>query len=246
MNAIISTIFPDNNRSYCRPIISFDVDWAHDDVLADVIDLVERAGVNAVWFVTHASALLNRLKSNPLFEVGIHPNFNGLHDGDARNGRTATEVVDRLLGLVPEAKSVRSHSVTQSSRLSQLFLSRGLTHDANDYIPASSGLTLHPWRLESGLIKVPFFWSDELACFKDTPLGMSDLVSREGLKVFDFHPIHVFLNTEHLNRYECTRHLHQKPAELVNHRYDGEGTRTHLIDLLRLVGSSSIKIEEAP
>jgi hypothetical protein len=244
MTAFISTISPDDKGSYCQPIISFDVDWANDIVLADTMDLVEKANINSVWFVTHISDLLVRLKSNPLFEVGIHPNFNGLLNRDFGNGKTAVEVVDRLLSLVPEAKIVRSHSVTQSSRLSQLFLSRGLTHEANDYIPASSGLMLHPWRLETGLVKVSYFWSDELACVKDTQLGIPELASRLGLKVFDFHPIHVFLNTEHLNRYERTRHLHHEPEELIKHRHKGEGTRTRLIELLKFVGLASLKREQ--
>ena len=241
-NSLMSSICPDNG-SYSKPIVSFDIDWAHDDILADTIDIVEKANVNAVWFVTHSTELLNRLKRNPLFELGIHPNFNGLLDGDFRNGRTVTEIVDCLISIVPEAKCIRSHSLTQSSRLSQIFLSRGLTHDANDYIPASSGITLQPWRLETGLIKVPYFWTDELACYKDTCLSMFELVSRSGLKVFDFHPIHVFLNTEHLDRYESTRHLHRNPAELIKHRYEGVGTRTRLLELLNLVSLPSVKKE---
>jgi len=58
--------------------------------------------------------------------------------------------------------------------------------------------------------------------------------NRPGLKVFDFHPIHVFLNTELLDRYDRTRHLHQKPGELIKHRFDGEGIRIRLLELLAL------------
>ena len=57
---------------------------------------------------------------------------------------------------------------------------------------------------------------------------------RGGLKVFDFHPIHVFLNTESLERYERTRALHHNPKELIKHRYEGYGTRNRLIELLEL------------
>lgn len=79
------------------PYLSIDIDWAHDDVLADTIDLVEEYRVPVTWFVTHDTPLLARLRSHPDFELGIHPNFNFLLSGDSRAGRNATEVVDRLM-----------------------------------------------------------------------------------------------------------------------------------------------------
>jgi len=71
----------------------------------------------ATWFVTHDTPLISRLRTNSKFELGIHPNFDFLIQGEPRNGGNAQEVVARLLEIVPEAKSVRSHSMTQSSRL---------------------------------------------------------------------------------------------------------------------------------
>ena len=235
MTALISKVTPKDPHSYSDPIITFDIDWAHDEVIADLIDLVDQAKISAVWFITHATNLIERLRKNSKYEIGIHPNFNRLLDGDTSNGKTQMEIVDRLLNLVPEATSIRSHSLTQSSRLSQLFLAKGITHESNDYIPASSGLVLHPWQLETGLIKVPYFWSDELSCGNYNSLTILELISRQGIKVFDFHPIHVFLNTENLDRYERTRHLHNKPKELIKYRYEGEGTRSRLIALLEIV-----------
>ena len=57
------------------------------------------------------------------------------------------------------------------------------------------------------------------------------------MKVFDFHPIHVFLNTESLNRYERARPFFQNPKELIKHRYEGYGTRNRFIELLELAKS---------
>lgn len=212
--------------------LTFDVDWVCDEVLADTIDLVEEAEVAATWFVTHDTPLLSRLRENPKFELGIHPNFNFLLMGDSTNGSTAEEVVDRLMEIVPEARSVRSHSVTQSSRLLQLFVDKGLTHDSNDFIPERSKISILPWQLWNGLIKVPYFWSDELACIWQSITGLNELITRPGLKVFDFHPIHVFLNTENIVRYEQTRTIHHKPQELIKYRHTGDGIRSMLLVLL--------------
>jgi hypothetical protein len=83
-------------------VLSIDIDWAHDEILADTIDLLDRSNVHATWFVTHDTPLLERLRANPNYELGIHPNFNGLLSGDLRQGATAVEVIERLLRFVPE------------------------------------------------------------------------------------------------------------------------------------------------
>jgi len=60
------------------------------------------------------------------------------------------------------------------------------------------------------------------------------LAERAGLAVLDFHPIHVFLNTESSERYERTREIRRRPDELLKHRHTGVGTRTRLMRLLGL------------
>lgn len=219
--------------------LTFDMDWAHDEVLADTIDLVERAGISASWFVTHETPLLARLRVNPLFDIGIHPNFNHLLMGDDRNGPNADEVVKRLLELVPDAKSVRSHSLTQNSQLLELFRLAGLTHDCNHFIPAESGISLKPWPMSNGLIRVPHLWEDDVACHSRDGRPIQELLALPGLKVFDFHPIHVFLNSEAMERYESARPLFQVPEELIKHRFEGQGTRSRLEHLLSLANAPS-------
>jgi hypothetical protein len=219
--------------SYSEPIITFDVDWAHDEVLFDLYSLVKSYDIQTTWMITHKSDFLKVLEKCSKCEIGIHPNFNFLLSGDSRLGKTAEEVVSRMMNLVPSSKVVRSHSVCQSSRISQLFWESGIRYESNDYIPASEILALKPWHIEIGITKVPYFFSDELACIKQTP-SIPVLCDRLGLKVFDFHPIHVFLNTESLDRYEKTRSLHQNPKELIKYRYEGYGTRTRLIELIEL------------
>lgn len=233
----ISSIDVRDERTWTDELfLTFDIDWAHDLILQDSIELIESAGAAATWFVTHDTLLLERLKSNPKFELGIHPNFNFLLNGDSRNGSTAQEVVDRLINLIPYVKSIRSHSITQSSVLLDIFEASGLTHDVNHFIPAHTGMELVPWVLWNGLVRVPYFWADDVACMCGPVDRIDKLTTCRGLKVLNFHPIHVFLNTEDLSRYESTRHLHQNPSELIKYRYEGEGTRTRLLDLIKSGG----------
>ena len=136
------------------------------------------------------------------------------------------------MDLVPEAKSVRSHSMTQSSPLLELFRSIGLTHDCNHFIPSSSSIELQPWVHWNGLIKVPFFYEDDAYCLAADTEPVQTLMASPGLCVFNFHPIHVFLNTEHMDRYENTRNNHDDPKALIDFRNNKvTGTR----DILRLI-----------
>jgi hypothetical protein len=210
-------------------ILTFDIDWADDAILNDCIDIVDQAGAPATWFITHKTPLLDRLRENERYELGIHPNFIPLFEGES-NG--VEKVIDDLLEIVPEAKSIRSHSLVQSSRLMDLFQSKGLLFDCNHFIPEQSGIIVKPWKLWNGVVRVPHMWEDDAACIYEINTSVTDLIKRQGLKVFDFHPIHVFLNTEDLGRYERTRELHVKAEELLKHRFDGIGTRSHLIKLL--------------
>lgn len=239
----ISSLDPLEPNSWMGKVfLTFDVDWAHDDVILDTIELLETAEVAATWFITHDTPILARLRQNPKFELGIHPNFNWLLVGDDRNGVNAKDVVSRMMDLVPEAKSVRSHSMTQSSVLLDVFASAGLTHDVNHFIPASIGSELIPWTLWNGMTRVPYFWEDDISCTYENngrkePSALNAATTGLGVKVFDFHPIHLFLNTENLQRYERTRPLHQSPGELFQQRCQGFGARTTLLDLLRELGS---------
>ncbi|MDA8649873.1 hypothetical protein N9M31_07685 [Alphaproteobacteria bacterium] len=209
--------------------LTFDIDWVCDEILEDCIELVEKTGAPATWFVTHDTRLLERLRANKQFELGIHPNFNALLDGGSGH---AEEILDKILEIVPEAVSVRSHSLVNSSRLVELFHKKGLLFECNDFIPAQSKIILKPWAVWNGMVKIPHFWEDDAECLYNSALTIEELLSVNGIKVFDFHPIHVYLNTADLALYDSTRRLHTKPSELIQHRCDGVGTRSLLLDLL--------------
>jgi hypothetical protein len=216
-----------------KAFLTFDVDWASDEVIADTLDLVEAAEVEATWFTTHHTPLLERIRANPKFELGIHPNFNFLLAGDPRNGATAEEVVDRLMAIVPEARSVRSHSLVQGGRLFELFRAKGLTHDSNAFLPEQSGIALRPWVDWFGIVRVPYFWEDDFWCDSAQGSPIEALESRAGLRGYDFHPIHVYLNTERLQRYEDAREHFRDAGRLRAFRNESaEGTRDILEQLL--------------
>lgn len=238
---LVREIDPADDRSWRNRIfLTFDIDWANDEVIADTVGLVERYDVPATWFITHRTKLLDRIRSNKRFDVGLHPNFNSLLDGDTAKASSAASVLLTLRELAPEATTVRSHSLAQSERLVDLFVAHGLRHASNAFIPIGRDNRIAPWRLWGGLTMVPHCWQDNVALKLDIPFPDRADASRH-LIVCDFHPIHVFLNTEDLDRYERTRQLHQEPDRLVGHRFGGEGTRSRLLALLESGGSASVR-----
>jgi hypothetical protein len=232
---LISEIKVNESETWMNRIfLTFDIDWASDFVLKDTLEILIEHGARATFFATHNTQINTIISSSEDFELGIHPNFNLLLNGDFSKGNNIHQVISNTLTFSPKSVSVRSHSITQNGPILEAFAKNGITHDSNDYIPEFSGIKLVPWVTANGMTKVPYCWADEHAYCNRHSDSFHEIVERVGLAVFDFHPIHIFLNTDSVFRYSNSRHLHQKPDDLINHRFKGYGSRNRLFDLLNL------------
>lgn len=172
-----------------------DVDWAHDEVIDFALATLTRLGVPATVYVTHDSPALARLRASPLIDLGIHPNFNDLLQGTAPAGASARSRIRDLMALVPEARSVRSHSLVHTSWLVYEFADAGLTHEVNTYTPPRAGVPCKAWRNWDGrIIRVPFCFEDSLQPYMPGAWDHGELARLGGLRVLNFHPIRLFLN----------------------------------------------------
>jgi hypothetical protein len=204
-----------------RLFLTIDIDWAHDEVIEHTASLLESGKARATWFVTHETPVLERLRANPDFELAIHPNFNFLLQGDDRNGRDIADVIDRVMKIVPEATTARSHSLTHNPQILDHFRKCGITHESNHFIPASSTpMSVMPWREIPEVTSIPAIWEDLYSVWTEQPMPVQDVITRPELKVFIFHPIHLFLNTDSEELYESTRAVHREPTKLIRHRSD--------------------------
>lgn len=201
--------------------ITFDLDWASDHVCSYLLDIVEYENIAATFFITHATPLLDRIRANPKLELAIHPNLNPLLMDDA-DGNSAA-IVNELLSIVPEAVGIRTHALVQGTYLSRIYATKGLRYEANMYVPWQLQLPLVPYMDHNRLIQIPFFWEDDIHCvnFEKTDekfIGIKALFMFSSLRVFNFHPIHIYLNTENITRYtECKKYL-QDSSILKSHR----------------------------
>lgn len=218
--------------------LTFDIDWASDEVIQDLIDLLEHYNVKATFFVTHESAVIKKIRLHSLIELGIHPNFNNLLN-HSRPEIDAVSILDEMKRIVPEAVSVRSHSLFSNSRLINEFVSRGYKYDLNMFIPSWSKIECKAYKEVNGIVRMPYFWEDDIHAYAikqnvEQNWSVDKYLQIKGLKVFDFHPIHVFLNTEDLVRYDGCRSVLKNFLQLKQHcnDYSNPGTRFFLLSLI--------------
>lgn len=212
---LISDIVADQPQTWRdRIFLTFDIDWAHDEVLGHCIRLVEEANVRATWFVTHPTDWIQYLAENPNFELGLHPNFNELLKGKMKPGENSESIIAAIKCLVPNATAIRSHSLVQSERLVDEFALAGFSHISNTFIPLNENSVLAPWQIWDGVTVLPHCWQDNVSMRIEGALTRPKLKHDGGLRIYDFHPIHVFLNTNTIDRYEAARQYFQSPQEL--------------------------------
>jgi hypothetical protein len=224
----------DRNSWQDKLFLTFDIDWAHDQIIEDVLQLLGQYTVPATIFATHKTKILSSCSlPKDRVEIGLHPNFNHLLLSES-NEKNFSSVCSDLKEIYPNATSVRSHSLCFGSLIQTAYKALGITHDSSVIVPyQDNNFKLFPWKMWDGLVRVPYFFCDYVTSMT-TDAPINNLASRKGLKVFDFHPIHVFLNTESLERYQRTRPFHHDPNELRKHRFPGYGTRNRLIELLQM------------
>ncbi len=222
--------------------LTFDVDWAHDEVITHMLDILEKEKVPATIFVTHDTPLLARMRANPNIELGAHPNFIPLQLGNSDVSLFqdyAKKILQEYRDLLPEATTVRSHGLVQSTRLLDLMTDMGFLRESNQLITLKSGMNLRAFYHWTGILRVPYFWEDDIHCAEMERKywdgwDVAPFLDNSCLKVFDFHPIHLYLNTDTMVRYEKARpyfHNPEKLREIQNKTVPGD--RDFLYNLIK-------------
>lgn len=196
--------------------LTFDIDWADDEILDYTIKKLIQQSFKGTFFATHTSPLIRKTTKQPNIEIGIHPNFNAILTQDKSDrGESIQQILLRLKRDFQAAISVRSHSLTQNTLLSELFCKNKLLIDSNTYIPFGQIKFIRPWKTKEKMLRVPFVWSDYIDFIRMSNhnlvalLGESDVI-----KVVAFHPIHIFLNTPSIEYYQ-----QYKASNLPAHKF---------------------------
>jgi hypothetical protein len=218
--------------------LTFDIDWVADEAIEWTAGLLQDLRVpGATFFATHDTPALTRLRDRS-FEIGMHPNLLPLLFGPRADEHTDVRTVLRQLRcVVPDAVSVRCHGLLHGHALSRVFQDEGFTHESNVMIPWSSGMMLQPYEFPPGMVQLPYNWGDYLHCVHTPPaqrLSASDYLRLPGLKIMNFHPVHVYLNTCSPDMYAQARSATADIARLRTFRNEREaGVRDFLIELVQ-------------
>lgn len=215
---------------------TIDIDWAPEKVIYDTLEIFNNYKIKCTLFCTHYSEVISNNK-NDLFEIGIHPNFNNIFNGDAIN---VNKIIDDLLQLFPESKGIRSHSGTASTTFSEIFCKKGLEYESNILLPYSKNIT--PYKLWNGLYRIPFNWEDDVHFLYNYSYNNCNIDFYNDDAVFNFHPIHIYLNTENVERYENAKVHYKNPNQLKNYvnKSDIKGTRDLLLDIATQIRNNNI------
>ena len=226
--------------------ITMDMDWANDGVLADTVTLAETLDLPVCLFVTHDTPMLGKLREHPLFTLGIHPNF--LPQLNGQTAKSFRETIEELRALVPEAKVIRCHALADATPILTAAREMGFAADMNLFIPFSSGIRLQPFTHFSGLKRLAFFYEDDAWTLEGGAASPEEhLLSDSPLKIFNFHPIHLYLNTENMARYNRAKPYYHEFEALVPFINQGEGfgARDFLLRLKELADSSGFRFGKA-
>lgn len=218
--------------------LTFDIDWAPDFMIDFVAELLIARQIRATWFITHATPALQRLRQYPhLFELGIHPNFLP----GSTHGNTPEAVLAHCTELVPESISVRTHNLVQSTPLlHQIMIQTPITIDVSLFMPHTPHLrpVEYHWNQRT-LLRLPFFWEDDMEMTHPAPSWrLSPILSLgNGLKIFNFHPVHLYLNSSDMAPYQSLKQQNPQftaitATEAASHVQTTEGAQTLLLELL--------------
>ena len=194
--------------------LTIDSDWASPEVTDYAIGLLADQGIPFTFFATDDQS--PTLPGNA--ELGLHPNFCAWG---------AEEELTKLTKLFPKAVGLRPHRLTMPKEDLAATLNReGIAWISSCYEPAC----FKPLDY-GGIPNVPINWGDNLLFNEGREPGyLGTQTKRPGITVWNFHPVHLFLNTASAEQFAVARECYNDPDRLIRLR---NKTRRGVEDVLR-------------
>lgn len=204
--------------------ITIDTDWVPDEVLSFTINLLNSYDITGTFFCTNPTNC-----NFGKHEVAIHPNFTSLD---------FEKHIDEMLTFFQNSKGMRSHSLFFTERLRPILAGKGIEYCSNYML--FEHVNLAPCMISPTVLELPIYFMDtfNLIMKGDNALFANDLerLNLEGLKVYDFHPIHIYMNTYSVDHYDTFKFAYKDVSvlkEYINTKH--YGIRNYLEDLLTYI-----------
>ena len=209
-------------------LLSFDTDHLNEARMEEFLASVSWPG-SATFFCTQVYRCLGRTE----YELAPHPLLTG-------NNEWLTELKAKRAQL-PNALGWRSHSCVFSHTLAEWISCNGYAYVSTHDSFGERGIkpTRHLW----GVWHVPIYYMDNLDFSRrrfapereEKPFDRSRIetaCSPDGYYVFDFHPIHLMLNTPDPDWYALRRAQFLAGEKLASIRHEGYGARSFFDELV--------------
>lgn len=186
--------------------ITLDMDWAPEEIIDYSLKLLSQYNVTATLFMT------NKISCHiSQHEIAIHPNFRSMK---------FEKHFTKYISIYPNIKGMRSHSLFFSERFRPFYKKFGIEYQSNVMMHCQKNII--PYYMSPTTLEIPIFWMDsyylENISNNQTVFLNNKSLEAPGLKVFDFHPIHIFLNTDTLSFYASVKKYYKNPEKIAKYR----------------------------
>lgn len=218
--------------------LSFDTDHLDDSRMSEFLAEVPIPGAGT-FFCTQVYDSIDPTTH----ELCPHPTLGAGDDWEAR--------LDEAQRAFPSARGFRAHGCVWSHPLSVELRARGFEYvSAHDQL-GWPGIT--PYREAWGLWHLPIYYMDNMDLsyarfWKGTSRAPFERALLEGaareperLFVFDFHPIHLLLNSTSVDAYMAARDAFRAGRGMAEIRCEGYGVHDYYMDLLELMGARDMQ-----
>lgn len=171
--------------------LTFDLDFAPEFMIREIVDQLRSYNVKATIFATHPSIAVDQLAEEEAIEIALHPN---IYPGSTQ-GPDLESVIGSLRKSYPKAVGSRFHLLHHSYRDLASLGRLGFEYDSSS-LRFNAPYLLPAWHPDLDLTLLTYFWEDgvcEVARFPFKVLELS--LEAPGMKIFNFHPLNVYLNS---------------------------------------------------
>lgn len=221
--------------------LTFDIDWAPDFMIEEVINILDKYSIKATFYATHHSKLLEELKSSIDFEVGIHP-YLGVN---STQGENKLQILTNLNSIYNEAIGCRFHVLDFSYRDLLNLKNFKIKYDVSR-INFNTPYLLPTYHKDLDLVLFTYSWEDGVSENQNLNQNINniDLLS-PGMKILNFHPMNIYINSpnaEFRKRFQSKnpKLLETDKNEIKGFINNGLGTKNILIELCEYIKKNNI------
>ena len=232
-------------RLHKAAVLSIDTDWAPQELVQTVVENILPKELPVTFFTTDRYHVLE--EHQPGYEIEPHTNPPTLSEKDLEE-----ELVSKM-SFCQSGPIIghRGHSLYWTERLRPVFRRNGIKYDSSTMMYLKN--KIEPFKIGHDLLEIPLFFMDmfHLECAQlagKEPFDIDILkLQSEGLKVFDFHPVHLFLNTPHPDYYAEIKSDYHNPenlSRLINQKYGMKNFFEDIYNELDKLGYSFMTLQD--